>query len=248
MKLPLDNFEVDIPQSPIPSDPIPPNEDKGGREVMKGDLGKKAITVQWSGDDQRLTAVVTAPADIPGNNARLAGTNAVQNYKATLNLRRNEAFGPSQPEQAANSCLIYNCPPVASPLECWAQNMWSMPLKFDAEGQQLPEALTAFFDGILKGADPTAVLIEVGAALVWKTGELDVVTPFSLIPKDIPVGDAAAIAAFINDKYQQLVSTSKPDKGLKPTLRIRVKILSNSTVKQFEGRVLMEIERIDFRL
>jgi hypothetical protein len=144
--------------------------------------------------------------------------------------------------------LIYNCAPVASPRECWAQNIWSMPLIFDPKAPSLEKALGGFFDGILKGADPASVLLEVGASLVWKNGKLDIVTPFSIVPNDIPRGDAAAIASFIHGKYQDLVRTSKPDPKVKAALRLWIKISSNSVSNEVNGRVLMEVRAIDFAL
>lgn len=242
---PMDKFEIDIP-STIPVNPVPPSKDEG-RFIMKGDFSQKAITVGWSGNNSQLTAVVIAPAEVQGNDARVVGTNAVQNYKAVLSLRRNERFGPGQ-ERDANPLLIYNCPPVASPLECWAQNIWPMNLTYDARPAKLPEALKDFFSGILKNADLASVLIEVGASLVWKSGKLDIVAPFSLVPNDVPRGDATELARFVNEKYQQLVATSKPGDDVKSALRLWVKISLNSVSEQLKGRILMEVKAIDFPL
>jgi hypothetical protein len=242
---PTDKFEIDVP-STVPANPIPPSEDEG-RTIMKGDFSQKAITVGWSGNKAQLTAAVIAPAEVPGNDARVVGTNAVQNYKAVLNLRRNERFGPGQ-ERDANPLLIYNCPTVASPLECWAQNIWPMNLTYDAKPGKLLDALEGFFSGVLTDADPASVLIEVGASLVWKSRTLDVVTPFSIVPNDIPKGDATELAKFVNAKYQELVKTSKPGNDVKSALRLWVKISLNSVSGQLKGRILMEVKAIDFPL
>lgn len=249
-ELPSDKFLIETPQK-VPSGPLAPAED-GGRAIMAGNLlggdpDKMAIRVDWKGSKESPTATVIARAEIPGNNARVAGANAVQNYKATLNLRRNETFGPG-PDRRANSLLIYNCAPVSSPRECWAKNIWSMPLIFDPKAPSLEKALSDFFDGILKGADPASVLLEVGASLVWKSGKLDIVTPFSIVPNDIPKGNAATIAGFILGKYQDLVRTSKPDPKVKAALRLWIKISSNSVSNETNGRVLMEVKSIDFAL
>jgi hypothetical protein len=240
-----DQFEIDIP-NPIPANPIPPSKDEG-RAIMKGDFSQKAIMVGWSGNTSQTAATVIAPAEVPGNDARVIGPNAVQNYKAMLNLRRNERFGPGQ-ERDANSSLIYNCPPVVSPLECWAQNIWPMNLTYDAKPGKLLDALNDFFSGILKNADLASVLIEVGASLVWKSGKLDVITPFSIVPNDIPRGDATELATFVNGKYQELVMGSKPGNDVKSALRLWVKISLNSVSEQLKGRILMEVKAIDFPL
>lgn len=248
-----DRFEIEIPPN-ITGQVTAPDEDEDqpGRKIMKGKLDKlhpnqSAITVTWDGSKDHATAIVVARPDVLGNEAFLAGSNEVRNYTVTLNRRRNERFGPGKKTEA-NPCLVYNGQIVTSPVECWAQNIWPMRLVYDAKGASLRSALTAFLGALLKDAAPSSFSLEVAASLVWGVGKFEVVTPFSVLPNDMPAGNATAIATLIADKLGKLIQTSKPDMNVAAALRLGIKIAAHIPARDFAGRILMEVKSIDFSL
>jgi hypothetical protein len=235
--LPEDHFT--IPASKAGDPPTThPGPDAGGVAIMKG-----AIDVSWSNAQGQELAKVIALPDVTGNNAFLTGANPVRSYRVTLKLLRNEKFGPG-PDQPANPSLVYECAPVESPLECWAQNIWP-PLTFDKG--PLQAALRNFFEGLFQQANLSSMDLEVGASLVWQNGKLTGATPFSILPKDIkPAGGTADdVADFVFRKCQDLLGTGVPA-DVSPVLRLRVKLATRDPDPT--SRTVLDITAIDFAL
>ena len=241
---PEDHFTIAAPTAGGPP-PTAPGPDTGGLAVMQG-----PIRLTWTTPVSKPPTVdVLATAEAAKNNAFLTGPNQVRNYRVALRLLRNEYLGPSTSDYAADPSLIYECAPVESALACWAQNMWSGLEYQMTAGESLDTALRHFFEGLLLKASLSRMKIEISAALTWKSGKLEGVTPFSILPADINPGTGSQpkdYASFVYDKlYKDLLGTNVPP-DVQPGLRLRVKLATDDPGPA--SRTLLEITSIDFKL
>jgi len=224
-----------------------PEPDGQGLSIMKG-----AVSAAWSEAGSLRVATIKAPPESLGNAAFLTGSDRVWNYRVILKLKRNEEFGTGR--RPGNSALIYECAPVESAREVWAQNRWGTPLRFDMTGLTLKDALSAFFEGLLRDSPLGSIKVEVASSLAWRKRGLNDATPFSLLPSDFSADNSKPLSTWVSDSVlhgsMNLLNgkVSKPAEVEWAAVRLKVKVSQPDDGGRTIGRTLLEISRIDFEL
>ncbi len=231
----------------IGPDQVPEHDDQE-LSIMKGG----AVSAAWSEAGSLRVATIKAPPESVGNAAFLTGSDRVWYYRVILKLKGNEDFGTAR--RPGNAALIYECAPVESAREVWAQNRWLTPLQFDMTGLTLKDALSAFFEGLLRDSPLGSIKVEVTSSLAWRERGMNEPTPFSLLPSDFSADNSKPLSAWVSDSVLDSFLNLPNGKVSKPAdvewaaLRLNVKVSQPDDGGQINGRTLLEISRIDFEL